>query len=187
MISLVILFRWVLITWEQVPNSLFPAILPFQLLLHQQVCKFGVCFCWNFGTSEQIGFAWCAFCQHYLSWRKGDRLPPAISIGQEGLGLLVNQSKVCISMPPRLKLLFILVQVKKVVGFTAPPEFVEEVRNLAVGHSRLLSVDCIRAYHFGVSPNFLTPGCPKILIWVHIALHQAGKQCSFLSSAIFHS
>jgi len=44
-------------------------------------------------------------------------------------------------------------QVKKVVGFTAPPEFVEEVRSLAVGHSRLLSVDCIRAYHFGARFN----------------------------------
>ena len=75
-----------------------------------------------------------------------------------GSELLVDQSRLCISMPPGLKLLFILVQVKKVVGFTAPPEFVEEVKNLAVGHSRLLSVDCIRAYHFGVRPNLLSPG-----------------------------
>ncbi len=43
------------------------------------------------------------------------------------------------------------IQVKKVVGFTAPPEFIEEVKNLAASHSRLLVLDCIRAYHFGAS------------------------------------
>ena len=42
------------------------------------------------------------------------------------------------------------VQVKKIVGFTAPPEFILEVETLAAAHSRLLRVDCIRAYHFGV-------------------------------------
>lgn len=40
---------------------------------------------------------------------------------------------------------------RKVMGHTAPPEFIARVRALAAQHSpqHLLEVDCIRAYHFG--------------------------------------
>jgi divalent metal cation (Fe/Co/Zn/Cd) transporter len=40
-------------------------------------------------------------------------------------------------------------QIKKVVGFTAPPEFVARVDALAREHDSRLEVDCTRAYHFG--------------------------------------
>lgn len=55
-----------------------------------------------------------------------------------------------------------LLQVKKVVGFTAPPEFISKVQALAAAHSRLLRVDCIRAYHFGVRRSALD-AAPLIL------------------------
>lgn len=40
-------------------------------------------------------------------------------------------------------------QMRKVMGHTAPPEFIEKVRALAAQHSPQLEVDCLRAYHFG--------------------------------------
>jgi divalent metal cation (Fe/Co/Zn/Cd) transporter len=40
-------------------------------------------------------------------------------------------------------------QIKKVAGYTAPPEFIESVKRLANEHNPLLQVDQIRAYHFG--------------------------------------
>ena len=54
---------------------------------------------------------------------------------------------------------FSLAQVKKVVGFTAPPDFIEEVKALASGHSQLLCVDCLRAYHFGVRQLLAHQNC----------------------------
>lgn len=44
-------------------------------------------------------------------------------------------------------------QVKKIVGYTAPPEFILMVRDLAETHNPILRVDCIRAYHFGARFN----------------------------------
>lgn len=44
-------------------------------------------------------------------------------------------------------------QVKKIVGYTAPPEFILMVRDLAETHDPRLRVDCIRAYHFGARFN----------------------------------
>lgn len=40
-------------------------------------------------------------------------------------------------------------QVDKILGKTAPPEFIEQLRELALKHHDLISVDVIRAYHFG--------------------------------------
>lgn len=40
-------------------------------------------------------------------------------------------------------------QVKKIVGYTAPKEFIEEVEKLALAHDVRLDVDCTRVYHFG--------------------------------------
>lgn len=40
-------------------------------------------------------------------------------------------------------------QVKKIVGYTAPPEFIEQVEKIALEHDVRLSVDCTRIYHFG--------------------------------------
>jgi divalent metal cation (Fe/Co/Zn/Cd) transporter len=40
-------------------------------------------------------------------------------------------------------------QVKKLVGYTAPPEFIKQLEALAHAHDPRLQVDCIRAYHFG--------------------------------------
>ena len=40
-------------------------------------------------------------------------------------------------------------QVKKIVGYTAPPEFIEQVEKLALEHDSRLTVDCTRVYHFG--------------------------------------
>ncbi|CAM9139076.1 unnamed protein product [Phaeothamnion confervicola] len=44
-------------------------------------------------------------------------------------------------------------QVKKLTGYSAPQEFVNSVQMLATEHSRLLAVDCTRAYHFGARYN----------------------------------
>eukprot|EP00607_Mallomonas_marina_P011035 CAMPEP_0182421282 /NCGR_PEP_ID=MMETSP1167-20130531/6582_1 /TAXON_ID=2988 /ORGANISM="Mallomonas Sp, Strain CCMP3275" /LENGTH=390 /DNA_ID=CAMNT_0024598245 /DNA_START=69 /DNA_END=1241 /DNA_ORIENTATION=+ len=44
-------------------------------------------------------------------------------------------------------------QVKKVVGYTAPPEFVSQVTSIAENHDSRLQVDCVRAYHFGARFN----------------------------------
>lgn len=42
---------------------------------------------------------------------------------------------------------------KKIVGHSAPPEFVEEIEEIAKGHHVSLVVDCTRAYHFGKRYN----------------------------------
>lgn len=44
-------------------------------------------------------------------------------------------------------------QVKKIVGHTAPPEFIRQVEDIARKHDPRLSVDCTRAYHFGARYN----------------------------------
>jgi cation diffusion facilitator family transporter len=53
-------------------------------------------------------------------------------------------------------------QVRKVVGHTAPPDFIELVESLAVAHDTRLAVDCTRAYHFGsrynVEMEIILPG-----------------------------
>ncbi len=40
-------------------------------------------------------------------------------------------------------------QVKKIVGYTAPPEFIEQLEKMAVEHDARLEVDSTRVYHFG--------------------------------------
>ena len=40
-------------------------------------------------------------------------------------------------------------QVDKILGKTAPADFIERLRDLALKHHDLISVDVIRAYHFG--------------------------------------
>lgn len=40
-------------------------------------------------------------------------------------------------------------QVDKILGKTAPPTFIHQLRELALKHHDLISVDVIRAYHFG--------------------------------------
>jgi divalent metal cation (Fe/Co/Zn/Cd) transporter len=42
-------------------------------------------------------------------------------------------------------------QVKKIVGYTATPEFIQEVTDLAHAHDSRIIVDVTRAYHFGKS------------------------------------
>jgi divalent metal cation (Fe/Co/Zn/Cd) transporter len=42
-------------------------------------------------------------------------------------------------------------QVKKIVGHTATPEFIQEVTDLAHAHDERIVVDVTRAYHFGKS------------------------------------
>lgn len=44
-------------------------------------------------------------------------------------------------------------QVKKIVGHTAPPEFISRVEEIARRHDPRLMVDCTRAYHFGARYN----------------------------------
>lgn len=40
-------------------------------------------------------------------------------------------------------------QVKKVLGHTAPPHFTTKIEEIARSHDSRLTVDCVRAYHFG--------------------------------------
>ena len=47
----------------------------------------------------------------------------------------------------------ILIQVKKIVGKSAPEEFVRAVEELADAHHPQLKVDITRAYHFGARYN----------------------------------
>lgn len=42
-------------------------------------------------------------------------------------------------------------QVRKIVGHTANPEFIQEINDLAHDHDKRITVDCTRAYHFGKS------------------------------------
>ena len=44
-------------------------------------------------------------------------------------------------------------QVQKVVGYTAPADFIERVNSIAVTHDPRLLVDCTRAYYFGARYN----------------------------------
>lgn len=44
-------------------------------------------------------------------------------------------------------------QVKKIVGHTAPPEFIQEVEKLATEHDSRIIVDCTRIYYFGARYN----------------------------------
>ena len=44
-------------------------------------------------------------------------------------------------------------QMKKVVGHTAPEEFIKGIEEMAYAHDNRLVVDCIRAYHFGARYN----------------------------------
>ena len=50
-------------------------------------------------------------------------------------------------------------QVDKILGKTAPPDFIEQLRDLALKHHDLISVDVIRAYHFG--QRFLVTHLPS--------------------------
>lgn len=49
--------------------------------------------------------------------------------------------------------LMIFDQVRKLVGYEAPQEFVEKVFKLAEEHDKIAQVDTIRAYHFGARFN----------------------------------
>lgn len=40
-------------------------------------------------------------------------------------------------------------QVKKIIGYTAPPEFITLVNDIAKQHDDRILLDCTRAYHFG--------------------------------------
>lgn len=44
-------------------------------------------------------------------------------------------------------------QVKKLIGFTAPPDWIEMVNTLAKEHDDRILLDCTRAYHFGARFN----------------------------------
>ena len=41
-------------------------------------------------------------------------------------------------------------QVRKIVGYRAPEEFIARIKAEASSHSSALVVDCVRAYHSGV-------------------------------------
>ena len=58
-------------------------------------------------------------------------------------------------------------QVDKILGKTAPPDFIEQLRDLALKHHDLISVDVIRAYHFGQRflVLYLLYSCTKEYIW----------------------
>lgn len=56
-------------------------------------------------------------------------------------------------------------QVDKILGKTAPPEFIEQLRELALKHHDLISVDVIRAYHFG--QRYLVSLSPPLLHALH--------------------
>ena len=68
----------------------------------------------------------------------------------------------------------VLEQVKKIVGHTAPPEFIAQVEDLARLHDARLSVDCTRAYHFGARYNvemeIVLPGSMTVMESHDIAL-----------------
>ncbi len=44
-------------------------------------------------------------------------------------------------------------QVKKIVGHAAPPEFIQQIEQLALEHDERIQVDCTRVYHFGARFN----------------------------------
>lgn len=41
-------------------------------------------------------------------------------------------------------------QIKKIVGLSAPQEFRDEIFEMASNHDGMMTVDAIRAYHFGL-------------------------------------
>jgi divalent metal cation (Fe/Co/Zn/Cd) transporter len=47
----------------------------------------------------------------------------------------------------------IMEQVNKVIGYTAPQEFLDQVNDLARQHDPRIQLDCTRAYHFGARFN----------------------------------
>lgn len=57
-------------------------------------------------------------------------------------------------------------QVRKIVGHTAPREFVEDMNKLAEAHDPRISVDVTRAYHFGsafnVEMEIILPGAMSV-------------------------
>jgi len=67
-----------------------------------------------------------------------------------------------------------LEQVKKIVGHTAPPDFILSVEEIARKHDHRLSVDCTRAYHFGarfnVEMEIILPGSMTVAESHDIAL-----------------
>lgn len=67
-----------------------------------------------------------------------------------------------------------LEQVKKIVGYTAPKEFIESVEEIARNHDHRLRVDCTRAYHFGARYNvemeIVLPGDMSVAVSHDIAL-----------------
>jgi cation diffusion facilitator family transporter len=54
-------------------------------------------------------------------------------------------------------------QVKKIVGHTAPPEFIQQVQLMAYEHDGRLSVDCVRAYHFGSRCKSILSLCHSLM------------------------
>jgi len=65
-------------------------------------------------------------------------------------------------------------QVKKIVGHTAPPEFIDRVNGIARRHDSRLAVDVTRAYHFGARYNvemeIVLPGSMTVMESHDIAL-----------------
>lgn len=74
-------------------------------------------------------------------------------------------------------------QIQKVVGHTAPPEFIEKIIELAASHDQRLIVDCTRAYHFGARYNvemeIVLPGRMTVMESHDIALALQHKIESF--------
>jgi len=65
-------------------------------------------------------------------------------------------------------------QVKKIVGHTAPPEYIEQIEQIAIQHDPRLYVDCTRVYHFGARYNvemeIVLPGVMTVMESHDIAL-----------------
>jgi divalent metal cation (Fe/Co/Zn/Cd) transporter len=74
-------------------------------------------------------------------------------------------------------------QIQKVVGHTAPPEFISQVVEIAANHDQRLVVDCTRAYHFGARYNVemevVLPGRMTVMESHDIALALQHKIESF--------
>lgn len=58
-------------------------------------------------------------------------------------------------------------QIRKIVGYTAPQEFIEQVEDIARNHDSRIKVDCVRAYHFGarfnVEMEIILPGAMSVI------------------------
>lgn len=78
-------------------------------------------------------------------------------------------------------------QIRKIVGHTAPPEFVQLVNTMAIEHDVRLVVDVIRAYHFGARYNvemeIVLPGkfhlyiCSDVIMCGTVLLFAAISYC----------